>query len=384
MKDVKIKQRAVAEMESQLVRHVRLSQSVSRVELARQLHLAPSTVGLYVDRLIKDGILVEEKKPSSGSGRPPTILELSPSAGEFIGIDFEASQIAATLVNFSQRVIEQKTTQIAATDSVPDVVGKIETTIASLAENRRLLGIGVGVPGVVDRDRGLALHYEHIPGWDNVPLVDSLADRFQVPVYLENNIRAMALAEQWFGLAKGIHNFVCIGIRSGIGAGVVVNDQLHSGHDGLAGEIGSWPVQSPDASGKGHGRATTLETIASVQAILNELNETPEHQRVTLDEMMLRAQQQDPLVGDALKRAAGSVGKVIAQMSVLLNPELIILAGPLAQLTEAFVDPLRAAVDCLSPLLHTKVPRIEASQFGKFGGTLGAAALAVHQWKPSR
>lgn len=390
MKQVKIKQRAIAEAESELMRQVRLSESASRIELARQLNLAPSTVGLYVDRLISEGYLREERKPTTGSGRPPVILELEPQAGEFVGIDFEASQIALTSVDFSQRILQQSASRILASDSPTQVVDKIEQAIATSGRRHRLLGIGVAVPGVIDHERGMAVHYEHIRGWENVPIVEQLSKRFKAPVYIENNVRAMALAEQWFGKARGLRNFICVGIRSGIGAGIVVNGELHSGHDGLAGEIGGWPCAGPSAESE----FTTLENVASVRSILGQLTGAIQtgaqsslvlkRNRVGLDDMLQGAADGDPLVLQTLELAARAVGLVVTQMSLLLNPEQVIIAGPLAGLTDAFVRPLAAVVQAMSPSLHARAPRIEATEFGQFGGALGAAALAVHQWKPSR
>ncbi|MCC9606171.1 ROK family protein [Blastopirellula sp. JC732] len=391
MQAVKTKQRAIAEAESELIRLVRQTESVSRVELARQLSLAPSTVGLYVDRLVGEGFLQEGRKATSSSGRPPTILELNPEAGHFIGVDFEASQIAITSVDFSQQVLQQEVVRILASDSAARVVEKIEAGIRSINHGSRLLGIGVGVPGVVDHQLGEAVHYQHIAGWQHIPLVEHFTQLFDVPVYIENNIRAMALAEQWFGSARGVSDFVCLGIRSGIGAGVVIDGRLHTGRNGLAGEIGNWPCERPE---KGARELVPLERIASVRAILDQLAKritggakttlTLKRNRVDLEDMVAAAENHEPLTLEVLESAAGVVGRVIAQISLLLNPEKVIVAGPLAKLTDAFLEPIRQVVYPLSNTKHARAPQIVASEFGMHGGALGAAALAVHQWKPSR
>lgn len=391
MTAVKTKQNAIAEAESELIRLVRQSESVSRVELARQLNLAPSTVGLYVDRLVSEGYLQEGRKAVRGAGRPRTILELDPQAGHFIGVDFEASQIAITSVDFSQKVHQQEVIRILASDSAKQVVDKIESGIRAIADSDRLLGIGIGVPGVIDHAQGIAVHYEHIPSWHNISLVDHFTQLFEVPVYIENNIRAMALAEQWFGSARGVSDFVCLGIRSGIGAGVVIDGRLHTGRDGLAGEIGNWPCRRATRQSQ---EILPLEQIASVRAILSELAEqttagadtmlTLKRNRIVLEDMLHAAEENDPLVLKVLTQAATAVGQVIAQISLLLNPQLMIVAGPLAKLSETFLEPLRNVVNPLSSTKHAKAPQIVASQFGMYGGALGAAALAVHQWKPDR
>lgn len=388
---VKTKQHAIAEAESELIRLVRQSESISRVELARSLNLAPSTIGVYVDRLVSEGYLQEGRKVVGGAGRPRTILELDPQAGHFIGVDFEASQIAITSVDFSQEVRQQEVIRILAADSADQVVNKIESGIRAIDDVDRLLGIGIGVPGVIDHHQGVAVHYEHISSWHNIPLAQHFTDLFDVPVYIENNIRAMALAEQWFGSARGISDFVCLGIRSGIGAGVVIDGRLHTGQDGLAGEIGNWSCLPNNHLTR---EPLCLEQIASVRAILAGLTDQTlggaqtslslKRNRVVLEDMLLAAENNDPLVLSILRQAAEAVGQVIAQISLLLNPQLVIIAGPLAKLNEAFLEPIRQTVAPLSNSKRSRAPQIVASPFGMHGGALGAAALAVHQWKPDR
>lgn len=111
---------------------------------------------------------------------------------------------------------------------------------------------------------------------------------------------------------------------------------------------------------------------------------TLKRNRIVLEDMLHAAEENDPLVLKVLTQAATAVGQVIAQISLLLNPQLMIVAGPLAKLSETFLEPLRNVVSPLSSTKHAKAPQIVASQFGMYGGALGAAALAVHQWKPDR
>jgi glucokinase len=223
-----------------------------------------------------------------------------------------------------------------------------------------------------------------------VALAERLSRRFRVPTSLENNIRSFALAEQWFGQRPRVRNYVCLGLRSGIGAGIVIDGQLHRGADGLAGEIGNWPCTVADSNGVY--QSTTLERVASVRAILDRLTDEVhrgtatdlnlKRGRVTLDALLRAAHASDPLVLRTLRCAADAVGRVIAQLSLLLNPQRVIIAGPLCELTEAFLEPLSQSVDRYAAPQHMQKPEIVASSFSDYGGALGAAALAVQQWKP--
>lgn len=382
---MRISKRFTAGLESSLIQQLRIEENVSRVELARRMKLAPSTVGQYVDRLIGDGFLVEGRKAAQPAGRPPTVLELNPHAGHFVGIDFEARQILAVAVDFAQQPLRRHKVPLRATDDAAQVLRKIEGAIEEVHDRQQpLLGIGLGVPGAVNSRRGIGLHYEHIRDWRNIRLGDRLARRFQVPIGLENNIRAMTSAEQLFGQGRGVKNFICIGIRSGIGAGIVIDGRLHRGPQNLAGEIGGWPCEE----GK------TLEQLASLRAISDQLAGAIHHgiktvlrlkrNRVMLEDVLPAALEGDRLVLEILDRAAQVMGRVVAQLNLVLNPEKVIIAGPLGELMDGFVHPLRLAVDPLAQPPHATLPEVVGSTLGEFSGALGGAALAVQRWTPVR
>ncbi len=382
---MKISGQAARGFEASLIHQLRVKQNVSRAELARSMETAPSTIGQYVDRLIGDGFLQEGRKAVQPSGRWPTVLELNPRVGRFVGIDFEARQLMATAVDFAQQPLQQCQASIFASDTVEQVIQKIAEAVLEVSrEGGPLLGVGVGVPGAVDTENGIALHYQYLRGWTDIPLVERLVDRLGVPVFLENNIRAMALAEQLFGQGRGTDNFLCVGIRSGIGAGVVVDGALHRGPGNVAGEIGGWPCE----------RGRTLEQLASLSALGEQLLEALRNgeqsslvvrrNRITAADLVSAAQGGDELVLDALWQAGQIVGKVVAQMNLLLNPEKVILAGPLGQLEDAFVQSVREAVEPYSRPPHAAAPLVIGSQLGEFGGALGGAALAAQRWEPLR
>ncbi len=349
---LKTKHDVVATIEAELLRHVRSDQTMSRVELARKLTLAPSTVSIYVDRLIAEGFLREKDKVERDFGRPPKALGLNPAGGRFIGVDFEARNIMATAIDFSQHPIKQYRDSIAAADSVDTILKKIEKAIASLvAETKpKVLAIGIGVPGSIDNEQGIALHYRHIKGWNNIPLAEKLSNRFGVPVFLENNIRSMALAELWFGHGRGEQDFICVGVRSGIGAGIVLDGHLYRGSRNLAGEIADWPC--PDVgSGKDMKR---LEDIVSSRALKNS----------------------------DLKQAAAVFATVLMQLNLAFNPAKIILAGAMTSLGPDFLNLVQQNMQQVAN--SSILPLVISSRLGDFNGALGAAALAVHHWKPVR
>lgn len=371
-----------------VVGKLRLNSGVSRVELSRQLAIAPSTIGIHVDRLVGEGFLREGPQIRSGAGRPPTVVELNPGAGQFIGVDLDAREIYGVCVDFAQQLIGERVEPIGAGDHADDVVSGIAAVIDSVRDTKQeLLGIGLAVPGVVDVERGIGRHYEFIDGWKDIEIAQRISSRFHVPVAIENNIRSMALAERWFGIASQIENFVSLGVRSGIGAGVFIDGELYRGQAGLAGEIGSWPLagQASHADGLA-GDRMTLEKVASLRAIqqrVAELKTSESTADVTIESVLNRAEQNDRAVLEIFDRAADAIGLVVAQLSLVLNPQQIIVCGPLAGLRDVFIEPLQRATASALAHAHAQCPRVVGSTLGQNIGALGAAACAAHQWRHS-
>jgi glucokinase len=391
----------IACIESEILKQVRAQPGISRITLARKLQIAPSTVGNYAGRLIGEGFLVESETTDFESGRPPTAIRLNPEGGQFIGVDFEARNIMAMAVDFSDRPLKHAHREIQKSDSAAEIIEKIEQAIIEVLPDKqaRLLAIGVGVPGLVDPIQGIAIHYKYINQWQNIPLAAPLAKRFGVPVYLENNVRSMALAELWFGQGRGIKDWLCIGIRSGLGVGIVAGGQLQHGADFRAGEIGRWicPV-SPLPAAKFFGAAgqlpMELQEIASARAIVAAL----ERARLSREKSLLSAQveplsfadvvrassQRDRLTVQVVEVAAEALGWAVAQLALALNPSQVILAGPLTLLGETLLDPLRQRAEEILRNAAGNVPAIVNSTMGEYSGAVGAAALAVDEWKPAR
>ena len=379
-------------IEAAVLREIRLDKAATRVQLARRLEIAPSTIGIHVDRLVEQGFLREMTQSESGLGRPPKILEPNPAAGQFIGIDLDARRLHGVSVDFSQQLLRERSTDIPLRASADDVLAQILEVIRSLRDRRRkLLGIGLAIPGTLNAAADTALHYRFIRGWSQIPLLRIVHSAFPVPVYVENNMRVMALAERWFGQARAMETVICVGIRSGIGAGIILNGELFRGPNGLAGEIGTWPV-TVASSGQASGQTVPLEDLASLRSLQQRLRhaqrkgiKTSLHstrREVFISSLKLAAVDQDPLALQVLRDAATAVGRAISQISLLLNPQMIIVGGPLADFEESFMTPLREEASvCLLPQ-HAIMPDIVSTSLGELAGAKGAAALALHRWQP--
>jgi len=391
----------IANIESEILKQVRAQPGISRISMARKLQIAPSTVGNYIGRLIAEGFLVESEKADYESGRPPTAIRLNPDGGQFIGVDFEARNIMAMAVDFSDRPLKHAHREIQKSDSVAGIIEKIEQAIFEVLPDKdaKLLAIGVGVPGLVDPAKGIALHYKYINQWKNIPLAAPLAGRFGVPVYLENNVRSMALAELWFGQGRGGKDWLCIGIRSGIGVGIVAGGQLQHGADYRAGEIGRWlcPAPAHAAAKFFESQASSsmeLQEIASARAVVAALERARQskeksllsahEQPLAFADIVRASAQRDRLTVEVVEVAADALGWAVAQLALALNPAQVILAGPLTLLGETLLDPLRQRAEEILRTAGGSVPAIVNSTMGEYSGAVGAAALAVDAWQPTR
>jgi glucokinase len=365
-----------------MLKYIRAGGGLSRVELSRKLDIAPSTIGIYVDRLINEGFLVETKRTAHKYGRRPMALLPNPNAGHFVGVDLEARNILAVVIDFSNNNLKQLHRPISKGKPLEKILICIEEIVSSAieADRRPLLGIGVGVPGTVDLEKGLASEYDFIPNWKQVPLAERLAQKFGVPVYLENNIRSMAMAELWFGQGIGLQNFICIGARTGVGIGAVVNGQLLQGAHGAGGSIGKWllpKIARPWCNGR---TGVTLESIASLRAILEACAATT-RRKMDFSALQVAIAANEYAAMKIVSQAAEIHGWAIHQLNLLFDPERIIVVGPLAELGSSFVEPLANMIHELS---QGDMPQIVSSNFGQYGGAFGTAALALQHWKPIR
>jgi predicted NBD/HSP70 family sugar kinase len=369
------KLQVVSDLESAIVRLVRARGGISRVELARKLKLVPSTAGIYVDRLLAEGYLIETAVSVRGLGRPPVVVELNPRAGRFVGVDFDARQIFATAVDFAHQPLQEARRTIPARASVERVLEIIADVIAEVAGTRQhdLLGIGLGVPGPVDTVRGVSLTYPFLRDWNEIPIGPRMAEQFVVPVSVENNLRSIALAELWSGQGRGLRNFVCLGVRSGIGSGIIVDGQLLRGAHNLAGEIGRWVCPQPFDAGAEP--AQTIEDVASLSALLKSLELS-----TVADLLAALERRQRPVVA-AVQRAARVHGWIAHQLATLFDPERLIVAGPLVE-QEVYLAALQSAAADFGG--GTLAASVTPSMLGPYAGATGAAALAFQHWKPQR
>ncbi len=355
---------------------LRGQQATSRSSLAQLIQLSPSTAGIYVDHLIALGYVSESGLEQGPMGRPKRKLGLVEEAGWFAGVEFNAERIQAVRVNFAGQKTSSLVRPLSAGLSTRTVLEEIRQMVIELARQRpgKMLAMGVGVPGLVDPAAGVALHYSFIPDWRNVPLVEELKQHFPVSVTLENNLRAIALAEKWFGGGRELDDYVILGPRSGFGTAIVKNGQLIRGAHHAAGEIGRWPWPLDSKRGELHDELTAPNVWRRLSGSAKGAP-PPADLRAALNALADKK-------GAAWQQVIEDFAKVTGLLHLLLDAQTYFLHGPLTALGARFCQEIADATARLVPALQTMPPRIVPSDLGDEAGALGAASLAMEAWVP--
>lgn len=360
------------------VLHVRSGRATARSTLAASLGLAPSTIGLYVDQLIADGCLDESGFVRGAVGRPQRTLATRPEAGWFAGIELNAGRLQAVRVDFAGRPAGTFARSFEGIPRTRTMLAAIQSAVTALARGTRspLLAIGVGAPGVVDPATGISSHYSVVPDWKEVSIATPLEKHFDVPVAVENNLRAIAIAERWFGGGHDLSNYVILGPRSGFGVAIVQAGQLARGAHHAAGEIGCWPWPA------GHPRNGQLQDALSAPAVWRRLAGVSRKSPPPAD--LAAALGKYASSGSAAWRGVvADFAHVVVALELMVDPEAFFLHGPLTALGPCFCAAIAETARATTPSLTGHPLRIAASTLGDDAGALGAASLAMEAWKPA-
>jgi predicted NBD/HSP70 family sugar kinase len=266
--------------------------------------------------------------------------------------------------------------QVTADQVIKAILACVDRLAATM--QGPLLAVGLGAPGLVDAQAGVGLHYAFIPDWNQVPVVGQIGARLQVPVILQNNLRAIAVAERWFGLGHALNDYVILGPRSGFGIAIVQGGRLIEGAHHAAGEVGRWPWPLT----AGAGGSQEMHHVLSAPATWRRL---------------AGAGPQEPLpanLREALSAVAGAAGpewdavcadfaRVIGCLQMVTDTGVFILHGPLTVLGERFCESITTAAVALMPALKGAGLQVLPSTLGDNAGALGAASLAMEAWSPA-
>ena len=381
---------------------VRLGQSRSRLEIAQVTGLGRAVVAQRVGELIDRGLLSEGGTGPSTGGRPARRLRFQLGAGTVLVADLGATSIDVALTDLAGTILAHRA-EPADISAGPEVIlGRVETLFdALLAGTERLAptwGIGIGVPGPVEFETGRPIAPPIMPGWDRYPVRERFAARFNVPVWVDNDVNVMALGEWRHGVARGHANVVFVKLGTGIGAGLISDGQLHRGAQGSAGDVGHIQVSDDPSSVCRCGNTGCLEALTGGAALARDATAAALEGRsprlaeilatagmVGATDVAVAAAHGDPLSVELLQRAGRQIGSMLAGVVNFFNPSLIVIGGGVAQAGDLLLAAIRETVYARSLPLATRDLLVQRSSLGNIGGVTGAAAMVVDElFSPAR
>lgn len=338
--------------------------------------LSKAAVSERVRTLTQLGLLEEAGELSSRGGRRATNVRLRDRAGFVVGVEIAMTHVTVTATDLGGDVLENASTDISMRQGPDAVLAKVDelasSVIASAASalGSNLIGIGVGVAGPVEFSTGRTIHPPVHPDWHDLPIRDRLSMRFGVPVWVDNEVNLMALAELERGAGQGERDLLVFKLGSWVGAGLVSNGQLHRGAKGSAGSL----VTS--AGGDAIAQQAELLALSGQSSALAEASHAG--RPITAYLVAELAQLGDQACQDLLDAAADDIGRVIAVMTDFFNPALIIVSGGMSAGGDTFLARIRQVVYGHALALATQDLRIVRSELGADAVVVGAALMAIN------
>ena len=371
---------------------------LSRVHLAELTGLSTTTITNLVAELLEQGIVVEKGtatfKQRRGAGRPRMALRLVPEARFAVGVHIGVGSVRVAVTDLRANILKSHSLAHSLDRSAEAVL--LETTqlikqiVAESEINlQEVIGVGVGASGLVDPDTGVNLMAPNL-GWRDVSIRDRLQQSLGLPVCVDNNVRAMALGEALFGPAQNVRILAFVYARIGVGAGFVVDGQLHWGSWMGAGEIGHTTIVPNGGALCRCGNTGCLETLVSEPAILalasslakrDEQSPLAKHLgdpgEPAIEQVFSAARAGDRATQAMLVERARYMGIALANLVNVLNPDLILLGGIFAQGQDLLLPTVEATVRQRAFANLGERVQLRPTTFGHNAGMVGGAALAL-------
>jgi predicted NBD/HSP70 family sugar kinase len=359
-------------------------------ELSKQLNLSIPTVTKIVEEMTEAGLIIERGKLETAGGRHPSLYGLNPESCYFGGVDIKNSSVSMGLVDFTGQMVTQSTDIPYNYENSPASLDTLCATIndffnALKVPRDRIAMINVNISGRVNPMTG---HSYSRYNFDEQPLSDILSAKLNANVCIENDTRAMALGEYLCNKNRDERNLLFINLSWGLGLGAVIDGKIVTGKSGFAGEFGH--MVTCDNEVICHcGKKGCLETEASGSALVRKISERLEagansviaeryakNGRITLDDALEAVRREDLLAIEVLEEMGKTLGRWLAGMINIFNPEKVIIGGVLAETGDYLLQPIRTAVRLYSLNLVNQDTKIQLSRHGNDGGLIGACLIA--------
>lgn len=351
--------------------------SLTQIELAGVTGLSPATVSNIVKELTTAGVL--HTSPSTRSGRRALQVTLARNLGLVAGVHFGTRSLRVALADASMRVLADQRMPLAPDHRADAGLRRAALLVAEMVEAvdarpEELLAVGVCIPAPVDRGTGRIATVGMLRGWDGIAVPEVLGEELGVPVSVDNDANLGALAETRFGAAAGHENVAYLRVSHGVGGGLILGGRLVHGRAGGAGEIGHVTVDENGPICR-CGNRGCLETFVGGPALLGML--AASHGHLTLRDVIARAQDGDPGCRRVLSDTGQHLGVAAANLCNLVDPELVVVGGQLAQAGEILLGPLRTVVEQRTMPSTAGPVKVVAAELGAAAEVRGALAVAL-------
>ena len=379
-------------LKKRIIQLLYLEGNKSIPDIGRATGMSIPTITRTITELIEEGLVLDNGIGASIGGRKPNLYLLNAEARYVLGIDMGRFSTHIAILNLNRQIVSNEGIIELELEHDEKIVEKIyqkfkEVVKSAGIDPKKLIGIGVAFPGLIDARTGMSQTYKN---FSDGPLSKFFRDKFDLPVFVENDARVMALGESYFGLAQGKENVLCLKIGAGIGMGMILNGKLYRGKSGFAGEFGHLEVE-PEGKLCICGKRGCLETVASGRAIasraqkdmsngmvsiLGKLSgERPDH--IDAEMVVEAAHLEDQYAIGLLSEMGEQLGKGIAVLINIFNPEMIIIGGKIGAAENYIIDPLQLSLNKYAISRIKRDCQIVTSELRGKAALLGAFALVI-------
>ncbi|MET9876750.1 ROK family transcriptional regulator [Actinacidiphila glaucinigra] len=334
--------------------------SLTRAEIGRRTGLSAGAVTKAATPLLADGWITELGRPAGerASGRPATPMAVRADRARFVGVKVTGDELIGVLTDLTARPLASRRAALDSRDvgtvvlAIARLIGQLRAAAGAEGDDA-VHSAGVTISGDVDGQTG-TVQYSPFLDWRRVPLAQLVESASGIPTVIENDVRALTVAEQWFGAGVGLSSFALVTVGAGIGCGLSIGGRVVSGAHGVSGEVGHLPVGGTDRTCT-CGNTGCVETVASTHAITEQARQATGDPALTMEEAVRLAHADNAAVRAVFSRAGHVMGLAMASVANLIGPERIIISGEGAASYDLFADQIRqtfadhafgAAADC--------------------------------------
>ena len=365
---------------------------ISRVEIAALTGQSRAAVTNITARLLKEKIIVEkETKTSSSRGRRRVLLALNPTAAYVVGVKLSAFQVSFAVTNMQADVLSSLIMPVRiGKKSVEFVADLIEEGIRHCVSEarlnmRKIAGIGIGIPGLVDSEKEITL-WSPLYKRGNRTMRELIQDRFNIKTHIENDANTVTLAQQWFGEGRGVANFLVVTVEHGVGMGIVVNGQLYRGVKGIGAEFGHLVIVPGGAPCRCRKRGC-IEAYVADYSVLGAAIDACKAGRwqcknissLTIEEVTVIAKQGEPALRKIFKRGGEILGLGISGLVQIFNPEKIIIAGEGVRAGALLFEPMQKMIQAHTTPEMYETLQIVIQKWQDTDWARGAASLVLQE-----